>query len=920
MMPQKPPTAAVEIQRIEELFFAALELESPEEQAKLLAGECPEVRREVEALLLEDQRGPVVQRAVRAAAVSLMPDLRAPDAPQPGTRIGAYEIREEIGRGGMGTVYLAVRADEAYQRKVAIKFVRREFDTAVFRERFQRERRILGRLDHPYIARLLDAGSTANGGQPYFVMEYVAGARPITAYAREKGLSRQERVELFAKVCEAVPYAHQNLTVHRDLKPGNILIDEAGTPKLLDFGIAKLTGGDEASTDLTVVAGMRMLTPDYASPEQYEGRPVTTAADVFSLGAVLYELIEECRPPRLETGRDEIDPPAGMGPDLGGILRMAMHRDPARRYPSANDFRDDLLRFAAGQPIRARTYSWVERSAYFAQRYATFLLVSTLVTGGLSGAALFSIRAAQSAEKAREEAVRERNRAETARQEAIANSEESVRQRRQAELERNIARQRSKETVDLTGQLIRDLQDKIEGLPGAGPARLESITVAIQYLERLSHDRDAGPDARRDLALAYMRLGDLRGSPAVSNLGDRRAALDLFVKSEKILREPVLFGRVDTRAVLAKVLARQVELRDLIGDFEGSKRALREGLAIGREVATAGRPESGVPLAAVLTVGGHKAIRELDYDLALEYSQECLAVTGRAAKSSNWALDQTADCVLIEGRVYGARGNYQKAVEVLRRGIAMREELLRQQPSNNGARRALMFAYSHLSAFLGSPSRPSMGDLPGALAAMEKVREHAVFNARSDPMDVSAQRDLGISSSRFGDLLFAAKQYQRAAQQFTEACDVLSEMVRTSPADRQFLSELVFAAKRLGDVYSDWVGHATEAHAAYRMALIHSVEMEKDRANMSVSSVVTALQLHVRFAQVLGQGSAADAVAHMDRAVELMRDAIGGATGKARESLQSRERWLLREAAALYEQLGYTDRVAALQARLTPGR
>ena len=199
----------------------------------------------------------------------------------------------------MGTVCLAERDDAEFNKQVAIKLVTRGMDTAALLRRFRQERQILARLEHPYIAHLLDGGSTGDG-PPYLVMEYVDGTA-ITAYCAARQLGTRERVELFRKVCAAVQSAHQNLVVHRDLKPGNILVDSNGLPKLLDFGIAKLLGPDEGPQLTMGAGGMQLLTPDYASPEQVRGEAITTSADVYALGAILYELVTGVRPHRRRT-------------------------------------------------------------------------------------------------------------------------------------------------------------------------------------------------------------------------------------------------------------------------------------------------------------------------------------------------------------------------------------------------------------------------------------------------------------------------------------------------------------------------------------------------------------------------------------------------------------------------------------------
>ena len=255
------------------------------------------LRREVESLLESDsQTDGFIEQPVLEIPRDLFPE--APEESLVGRQFGAYQIIREIGRGGLGAVYLAARADDEYRKEVAIKLVRRGLDTEDILRRFRNERQILAQLDHPNIARLIDGGTT-DEGLPYFVMEYVNG-EPIGAYCDAHSLSTTERLNLFRKVCAAVTYAHQNLVIHRDLKPSNILVASDGEPKLLDFGIAKLLGQDEEALAQTM-AGQRVMTPEYASPEQVKGEKITTASDVYSLGVLLYELLTGRRPYRLKT-------------------------------------------------------------------------------------------------------------------------------------------------------------------------------------------------------------------------------------------------------------------------------------------------------------------------------------------------------------------------------------------------------------------------------------------------------------------------------------------------------------------------------------------------------------------------------------------------------------------------------------------
>ena len=238
-----------------------------------------------------------------------------------GKRLGVWRLTAVIGHGGMGTVYRAVRDDKAFEKEAALKVIRRGMDSANVVASFRRERQILALLDHPYIARLLDGGTT-DDGLPFFVMEHVEG-KPITEYCAGNGFSVPQRLHLFRDVCGAVQYAHGNLVMHRDLKPGNIFVTPEGTPKLLDFGLAKVVNPEAAENE--TMTGLRMLTPDYASPEQVRGEPVTTATDIYSLGVVLYELLAGRRPHEVEVrflarpgGEDLPDGGAGAKHDRAG--------------------------------------------------------------------------------------------------------------------------------------------------------------------------------------------------------------------------------------------------------------------------------------------------------------------------------------------------------------------------------------------------------------------------------------------------------------------------------------------------------------------------------------------------------------------------------------------------------------------------
>ncbi|HXG91156.1 MAG TPA: serine/threonine-protein kinase [Blastocatellia bacterium] len=413
-------------QRIEELFGAALEI-APDERAVFLMNECGSddaLRREVETLLASHKRaGDFIQAPAFEEAIGL---IKAPEQTLPkGHRIGPYEIICEIGRGGMGAVYLATRADDEYKKRVAIKLIKRGLDTDDILRRFRNERQILASLDHPNIARLLDGGTT-DEGLPYFVMEYVEGL-PLMDYCDRERLSTVERLKLFRKICAAVQHAHQNLVVHRDLKPSNIIVTAGGEPKLLDFGIAKFLNPEmSAHTIAPTATAMRLMTRDYASPEQVRGQPITTASDVYSLGVLLYRLLTGHHPYQFKTPLpsevervicetepqrpsdavkrvEEVTTSDGesvqltpelvsstrdgepqklrrmLSGDLDTIILMAMRKEPARRYSSVEQFSEDIRRYLEGLPVLARKDTFAYRASKFVRRHRAGVAAATLV-------------------------------------------------------------------------------------------------------------------------------------------------------------------------------------------------------------------------------------------------------------------------------------------------------------------------------------------------------------------------------------------------------------------------------------------------------------------------------------------------------------------------------------------------------------
>src|SRR5687768_14543969 len=478
--------------RIEDLFHRAVGL-APVERAAFLDHACigdEHLRREVESLLASD--------ATHDQVLKPFPAGHAEVAEGVGTHIGPYLITGLIGKGGMGAVYRAERDDE-FRMQVAVKLLKRGTDTEAALVRFRTERKILAGLQHPNIARLLDGGATQSG-LPYFVMEYVDG-KPLLEHAGQ--FSIRQRLELFRSVCAAVQYAHQNLVVHRDLKPGNILVTADGVVKLLDFGIAKLLDPAEEGATALTAPGVRPMTLAYASPEQIRGEPVTTATDVYSLGAVLYELLtgkwphnnESSWPGEIERAICLEDPntPSTVAPhldrDLDNIVLMTLRKERERRYPSVEALSEDIRRYLVGLPVSARQDTLLYRTGKYVRRNRLAVVATAIVAASL-----------------------------------ILGFGVAVVQARRAE-------RRFQQVRKLANTFLFSIHDKIQNLPGSTEARQFVVQTALEYLDSLA--KEAGNDVRlrQELATAYLRVGEVQGDLRGPNLGHIKLALESYDKA-----------------------------------------------------------------------------------------------------------------------------------------------------------------------------------------------------------------------------------------------------------------------------------------------------------------------------------------------------------------------------------------------------
>ncbi len=586
--------------RVQELFARALELPPEDRTGFLERIEPSEAIRSHVVALLEGDADPATVLAESVLGMGWMggtqTDAGADESADPavGSTIGPYRCVRKIGEGGMGVVYLAERVD--FEQRVALKIVKRGMDTNEIVRRFEGERRILARLEHPHIARLLDGGVT-DDGRPWFSMEYVEG-EPLLDHCVRADLPVVERLELFRSVCQAVQYAHASLVVHRDLKPTNILVTPDGTPKLLDFGIAKVVGGDASEADPGLTrTGFRPMSPAYASPEQVLGEPVTTASDVYALGVILYELLTgerpfgergtgksleadivstEPRPPSQRVGADRKDLPA----DLDNIVLMALRKEPGRRYESAGALAADVGRYLAGYPIMASGDSALYRLRTFVRRNRTWV--------GAAAAAVLVLSGTVTWYTARLRAERDRAELEAAKFQAV-NDYWGVVFEEASPLSAQAGR-----AVPTSETTVADLLDwaaaNAEGYLGDYPDAYARVLLALGYVSYTRGDYErAEPVLRRGLQVTQDLFGDSVDDEIVmhtasvaimladqgrweESLDYQRRTLDLALRYDEPLGAGLAYNN------LGKHLTRMGRYEEALPYLEGALRAYVEAV------------------------------------------------------------------------------------------------------------------------------------------------------------------------------------------------------------------------------------------------------------------------------------------------------------------------------------------------------
>ncbi len=781
-----------------------------------------------------------------------------------GKQIDDYKILKEIGRGGMGTVYLAARADESYDKKVAVKLIKRGMDTAAVLKRFVMERKILAQFDNPNIACLLDGGSTVDG-LPYLVMEYIEGL-PVTKFCELHCFDITEKLELFQKVCAAVSYAHQNLIVHRDLKPSNILVTESGEPKLLDFGIAKLLIPDWSLDTAEATATMfRIMTPDYASPEQFRGLPTTTASDVYSLGVVLYELLTGVRPFKIEskfpievenivlsevpvrpstvisrpasriveTSRKEnyktdigrnrksnISNRKSLVGDLDNIILKALRKEPERRYQSVQEFSEDIRRHLGGLPVAATPDT---------RRYRINKFIGRHRAGVFAGCLIFLTLVCATAV--------------TTWQSVVANRE-------RARAERQFS-----ETRKLANSLLFEIHDSLSDLPGATSSRELLVARALQYLEALSRESSNNREVLMELSLAYRKVGDIQGNPFGANTGNAAGAEKSY-RASLTIQEKLLSESLDDLNVQEQILTTTVQLANNLfsqGKYLDAKNNFKRAITIANNVI-----ESEPANLLAYNSLAHVYLRMEWLSASVTSDEDSSDFAELAWKATEKALElnpNDQDALINAADIYSGKGNNlgnpeyndvgkpSDAVIYLNKSLEFRQKLFKLSPESNRVQNLLAVGYRDMGEVL-----LVLGKTGDSLDYFHKALAIHQNLAQKDPKNAFAQGNVGLDLLKLAGALVKKGELEEAFQRSGESLTILGAMHSKDESSMMAAHSFAMSLEKHGDVLIA-KKQAQEAVSYFRRSLVIEKELNSREANFEFELRVA--QLHLKIGNVI---------------------------------------------------------------------
>ena len=787
--------------RVKQLFNSTVDLTRHDRDA-FLADAC------VDDATLQEEVESLIESFLRSGTFLQNPamlDERLLAGHLEGIRIGPYEVGSPIGAGGMGAVYRA--RDTRLNRTVAIKVrVDRLEGRSDLRQQFTREARAISALNHPRICLLHDVGH--HGSIDFLVMEYVEG-EPIDVHCERRGLSARQRLSMFRTVCEAVHYAHQNLVIHCDLKPANILVSADGQPKLLDFGIAKLldaaTSAEAAGATLSPI-----LTPDYASPEQVRGQAVTTATDVYSLGVVLYELLAGRRPFAVRTSSleeivravcdgDAMPPSVALREthsapvaaaraakelqgDLDTIVLKALRKEPERRYLSAQALSDDIRRYLDGQPVSARGDALTYRLTKFMTRHRAAALVSALFLASLLGAMAVTVRQSHIAEAQRQRAER-----------------------------------RFADVRKLAGSFLFEFHDAIKYLPGSTRARELVTKRALEYLDSLAAESADDPTLSAELARAYQKVGDVQGDVREANLGNLAGALASYHKA-LALQERVVAARPLDRS-LQTDLARTIRG---LGDAQLMMRAIPAAVdSYRRAVSIAETLVAAVPgdrdAQRDLALGHYRLARGLgqlsDREAVDNSLRQAIAILTPLAMDvsdvdSRHALARSYKAV---ADLRADQGDDKASLAVAQEALRLNEALAQEAPLNMTVRNEL--AMSHFEV---GRAHVRLGNLEEGLASAYRAEAITASMAATDPSNAQARWLQGLELNFSGVVLRGMHRHADAVDSHLKALALLEGVARADPTNESYQYNVANTSQLIGDAYVAMTRERTSANAKAR--------------------------------------------------------------------------------------------------------
>jgi serine/threonine protein kinase len=788
-------------QRVKEIVAEGLERQGVA-RAEFLEAACgsdPSLRAEVEDLIASYQsagdfldESPVDLKEIAEAPSRSHHSLYCAK----GEHIGPYRVLDVIGQGGMGTVYRALRADNEFTMQVAVKVIKRGMDSDAVVRRFRRERQILAKLSHPNIARLLDGGVT-DDGLLYFVMEFIEG-QPLDQYCRNRAADLRERIRLFRGVCAALQYAHRNLIVHGDIKPSNVLVTAEGVPKLLDFGVARLL--DPESPEITATAGYRPMTPAYSSPEQLRGESVTTLSDLYSLGAVLFELLAGHRPYKFDNAlpgsvlrviesNDPLRPSTISGNrelegDLDNIALKAIEKEPERRYESVEQLSEDLRRHQVGLPVTARPDTLFYRLSKFATRNRVAVVVSVLLGVSMTVGVVA-----------------------TTWQYAVARTEHERAERRFRDIRK------------LSNTMIMELDDSLATLPGAIDVRRKLVENSLRYLDSLARESAGDVTLQRELASAYEKMGDVQGRPNYSNLGQTAAALESYRKAMAI-REALVQASPDDlqlKQELATIHTNYSGVLKVAGDYQGGLDYDRKALAI-RMALLAARPNDRMfrrNLASSFTTLGASLSHIGDWAGVIEARTKGLQMFEELVAADPTNVSDRHSLMLANlrmGSILLHEGDRASALRYMNQALEIGKALLAERPNNAQVR----MGYARAHATIGQAHLEAR-NAALALEHFTKSSEiHEAFVA-AEPRDARSRSLLATDHIRIGQALARLGRAAAALEHMKVAVPQREALAQANPANAGARAEVAEGYAAMGEALAS-AGRRNEALDWYRRA------------------------------------------------------------------------------------------------------